>query len=78
MTLGVAARHVIELAVPRPVEKALPFIPVEYQDPSGFIARHPHQHPVSPGPAAADGKGDLDRASVVAGPLPGQRGRVDA
>ena len=72
------ARHVIELPVPCPVDKAFPLVPVEHQDPACLIARHPHQHPVAPGPPLAERKGDLNRAVVVTGPLPGQRGRVDA
>ena len=72
------AGGVIELAVPRPVDKALPLVPVEHQDPAVRVARDPHQHPVAPGPLGAERKRDLDRAVVVARPLPRQRGRVEA
>ena len=71
-------RRVIELAVPRAVDKALPLVPVEHQDPLSLITGHPDQHPVAPGPPAVERKGDLNRAVAVTGPLPGQRGRVDA
>ena len=35
---GLADRRVIELAFSRPVDEAVPFVPVEYQDPPGRIA----------------------------------------
>ena len=69
---------VIKFAVSSAVDKALPLVPVEHQDTACLIARHPHQHPVAPGPPLAERKGDLNRAVVITGPLPGQRGRVDA
>src|ERR1700678_812168 len=79
LRIGLAAvRRVVELAVPGAVEKAVPFIPVEHQDPAGRVARHPHQHPVAPGPARAEREGDLDRPVAIAGPLPDQASDVDA
>lgn len=75
---SLGTRRVIELALPGTVDKALPFVPVKYQDPPGPIAGYAHQHPVTAAPLAAEREGHFDRAIVITGPFPGQRGRVDA
>src|SRR5579871_3327368 len=65
-------RGVVEFAVARAVEEALPLVPVEHQHPLIRVAGHAHQHP------AAVGKRDLDRAVTAAGASPDLRGEVDA
>jgi hypothetical protein len=78
LTSGWSARRVVELAVPGTVDKAFPFVSVEYHDPPGPVACHAHQDPVAAGPFEAERERDLDRAVVITGPLPGQRGGVNA
>src|ERR1700722_11930388 len=71
-------RPLIELAVPRTVDKALPLVPVEHQDPPGQVAGHAHQYPVTASPPGAEREGHLDRAVTVTGPRPGERAEIDA
>src|SRR5450756_355559 len=68
----------IEFAVSGAVDKALPLVPVEHQDPPRRVARHPHEDPVAARPAIAQREGDLDRAIAIPRPLPGKTGEVDA
>ena len=72
---------VIELAVSRAVEEALPLVPVEYQDSLPRVAGHPHKDPLRPilrSRAAGRGhEGDLDRTGAVTRAMPGFRGGVD-
>ena len=74
------AGSVVELAVARAVQEALPLVPVEHEHPLSGIPRHPHQDPLRafPGAVLGAGEGDFEGAVAAAGALPGLRGEVDA
>src|SRR5579859_592102 len=73
-------RGVVEFAVARAVEEALPLVPVEHQHPLIRIAGHAHQHPAAVSDRVGErvGERDLDRAVTAAGASPDLRGEVDA
>src|ERR1700722_11071640 len=73
-----AAGRVVELALPGSVDEALPLVPVEYEDPPGVVAGHPHQHPVAAGPAVTGRGGDITGAVVITRAPPGKRRHVNA
>ena len=84
---------VIELAVSRAVEEALPLVPVEDKNSLLRVARHPHEDPLRPirrycpirryrpilryRAAGRGDEGDLDRAVAVTRAMPGFRGGID-
>jgi hypothetical protein len=72
-------QDVIELAVSRAVEEALPLVPVEYENSLLRVARHPHKDPLRRRYRAAGRgyEGDLDRTVAVTRAMPGFRGGVD-
>lgn len=71
--------RVVELALTGAIKEALPLVTVEDENAPRGVSRHPHQHPITMGPAGWPSgrqcgrrgwKGDLERAVSLAGTLP--------
>ena len=73
---GSGFRGVVELAVARTVEEALPLVPVEDEHAMLSIPSHAHQDPLRARVGA--GEGHLEGAVAAAGTSPGLRVGVNA